>query len=634
MIKSRKSLICMVIFLCAIVVSSCSSNKNNPIVSSTPIKEETAQPTPEVEPTPELSRAELEQIAYDELINGEISRRQEYEFIDIKMPEGYGQTYEVYEIAFDITAEFEGSDKYSSNVVDINGYFLLPDGQTEKMPAFYKKDDGLHWALRYNPRVVGEYTFYLKDEINGTITEEYTFVAKEASENRGFLVVDGNKFIDSYGKQFTLLGTNFAWGRIEEFEEALPLYKEHSMNYMRFWSQCDWSAFSLESAAGTYYEGGFELEFSGLGDYNLDSADRMDWLIEEFQNNDVYMQFCLFNLWDYNEGHWDRNAYNEANGGPCTWDKNRTDIWTDPVAINYQKQLIRYIYSRYGSYRALAVFELWNECDNKVAAKKRSIRDEWNSTMDSYFKSLDIYNHPVTTSYAWTDHPSFNDEKTASDPWKSQEFFDLADPHSYIAIGKDPVPLWIEQFEFTNTQHPGDKPVFMGEYSEEFIEMRENSDSTERYFALGIWAPIFFSDTAGSNLFWRVDTKFLPSENMLDYMQVAASIIQPYEDKLHEMKHVYGGIIDNVRHGYYTDETSFLLFARDENTLYTDEEATSAIGDVLEVEGLGNGTYKVEFYNIYTGEIVGSKDYKSSDGIMNLELPAFERNIVAIGKRK
>ena len=249
---SLRIIISFVFLACTVFLFAGCSNKEDVSieVTSEATPEATIEATAEItsEPTPEFSQAELEQMAYDSLIEGEISRRQEYTFEDITLPQD-AFVFEVYEIEFDISADFEGSDKFSMNVCDIVGYFKTPDGSEEAMPAFYKKDDGLRWAIRYNPRQEGEYTFYLKDEINGTITDEYKFYTDKANENRGFIKTEGNKFVDSYGEQFTLFGTNFAWGRVEEFEEALPLYNEHEMNFIRFWSQCDWSAFSLESGS-------------------------------------------------------------------------------------------------------------------------------------------------------------------------------------------------------------------------------------------------------------------------------------------------------------------------------------------------------------------------------------------------
>ena len=62
--------------------------------------------------------------------------------------------------------------------------------------------------------------------------------------------------------------------------------------------------------------------------------------------------------------------------------------------------------------------------------------------------------------------------------------------------------------------------------------------------------------------------------------------------------------------------------------------AKTAIGDVLEITGIDNGTFIVDFYNIYTGEIVATNTYRASEDTIMIELPSFERNIVAVGRKK
>ncbi len=572
---------------------------------------------------------------FENLVNEQISKIKSYDFKALATTTTIVKSLEMFEASFDISIDYNDGDQYNQTICEINGYFLTPSGKVEMMPAFYKQKSGMKWAIRYSPREIGEYSYFLKDEKSGKKSTTYKFTSTPSNPtNRGFVSTIGNKIVDGKKNQLTLFGTNYAWGTPDEFKKALPLYKENKMNWIRFWSQCDWSAYCLESKKGVVNQSGVDCEYFGLGDYSLGNALRFDDLIKLFEHNDVYMQLCIFNLWDFDSGHWARNAYNKENGGPCSWKENKTDYWSNPIAIKYQKQLIRYIYSRWGYSRSLGVFEYWNECDNKVDATKRAIRDSWYSELDGFVKSMDLYKRPTTTSYAWKDHLYFNRGNTDNEPWKTHQFFDMANCHLYVAVGVDPVQTWVDQLNFTQNQYPGDKPIYFGEYSENNAEFLPLTENTERYFAEGIWTPIFYNDAAGGNLYWRSNSSFLPSLNMFKSMQSAAKIIQPFEGKLINMEFVYAGISNNVRTGYYKDKSSVLLYSRDEKAPYTLATPVAVNGVEMAITGMESGTYEVIFYNTQTAQKIKTVPINSSDDKLTIKYPKFYRNVAVTVKKK
>lgn len=569
-----------------------------------------------------------EDIALENLIIEQTKRIKSYQFKTIENITKSVNALEKMEVTFDISVDYSNGDQYNQTICEINAYILTPKGKTDVMPAFYKGGENKKWAMRYTPLVEGAYTYYLKDEKNGLKSQSQSFtVNAPKTTNRGFIATKGNKFVDSYGKQFTILGTNFAWGTPKEFSEILPLYKEHDMNWIRFWSQCDWSAYNLESKKGTVIQSGESCTYNGLGDYSTGNADRLDTLIQQFEQNDVYMQFCIFNLWDFDSGHWSKNAYNKENGGPCSWKENNTDYWTNPIARKYQKQFIRYIYSRWGYSRSIGMFEYWNECDNKVDTKKRATRDNWHKDLDEFIKALDIYDRPTTTSYAWKDHLSFNSTGTGSEPWQTQEFFDAANIHMYVSVDVDPVKQWVDQLYFTAKQHPGDKPVFIGEYSETNAEFLPLKPGTDRYFTEGIWTPIFFGNAAGSNLYWRSNTSFKPTAKMLDSMKTAASFLKPFANDILTMDYKYNEVVNNLRIGYFKNKTSAIAYIRDEKSPYNLDNARTVSDASIKIDGFDNGNYKIKFVDTLSGRVIKESTLDSDNGILKIKIPSFKRNV-------
>lgn len=570
----------------------------------------------------------IAKVDFEKLISQEKQRIKQFDFKAIKLNKQVVAAYEKVELSFDISATFKNGDQYNQNICDIKAYFIMPSGNIETIPAFYMKNTSPKWAVRYSPRAVGKYSYYLKDEKTGVKSKSASFTVKTAAlSNRGFIYVEGNKLVDSRSKQFTILGTNVAWGTVREFEYTIPLYNNNSMNWARFWLQCPWSAYNLESKKGTVREGGEECVYFGLGDYSLGNASRLDKLIELFEKNNMYMQMCIFNLWDFDGGHWSNNAYNMSNGGPCYWTENDTNYWTHPIAIKYQQQLIRYIVSRWGYSRSIGMYEYWNECDNKVDTKKRATRDEWYVSMDNYLKSLDIYKRPTTTSYAWKDHKIFNMGGNATEPWRTQEFLDVANVHLYSNVGVDATQSWIDQLNFTAQEHPGDKPVYFGEYSEVDAERREVTPFVERFFADGIWTPIFFADSVGSNLYWRSSGSFIPSENMLKAMKNAARFIQPFENILHKMDFVYAGVNKDLRVGYYKGKDAVILYAKDEHSPVSVVDPRIYSKGSFEIADLPEGKYSLEFYDPLNGKVLKKTVLSTEGGDMKIDFPDFRRSI-------
>lgn len=460
-------------------------------------------------------------------------------------------------------------------------------------------------------------------------------------------------------KQITLLGTNYSWGGLHEYQENLPLYKQNNMNFIRFWQQFCSNQYNLESANGYqkyYNEYGQDygmVVYKGLGDYNLVGAQYTDELFELAEDNDVYMQYCLFNIWDFEAGHFEHNPYSTANGGFVNFGNGQmNNYWTHPSAIKYQKQLLRYIYARFGYSRSFAIMEYWNEADNQVEAYPQNAelskiaRDDWHLIIDSYFKSMDIYERATTTSYAWKDHYDMGNPSNPIDPWASQKFLDFANVHWYTpadnpAYGQpafaDPVDIWIDQFNYTRSRFGSDSPLFIGEAGVSGIEWMsyENQPYLKQYFLESIWAPLFFCDAAATSLMWSVGygSHFYGDEQIRNYYKVAGDFIKPFEEFLPNMNFVYNGVTDEMRTGYFKATNKLLICSRDENpdnsggSPYKAATHRTVAGKSMTFNNMDNGVYALEFYDVQTGATLLKTTTTASNSTLNIAYPAFSRYI-------
>ncbi len=102
---------------------------------------------------------------------------------------------------------------------------------------------------------------------------------------------------------------------------------------------------------------------------------------------------------------WYDNPYNAANGGPVPED-DPAAFFSNPAAKDLFKQRLRYLVARYGAYRDILAWELFNETQFIGRADKnpfgsQQVRDDlvaWHAEMAAYLRSLDPYDHLITTS--------------------------------------------------------------------------------------------------------------------------------------------------------------------------------------------------------------------------------------------
>lgn len=527
--------------------------------------------------------------------------------------------YDKYELTFNLNKTY--LNPFNPDEVNVYAVFTTPSSQTEVVPAFYKSNSSPNWAVRYSPREAGVHTvtMYVDDEDGIGVSSTYSFTAGGAGSNRGFMMTQDDRFIDSYGSQITLLGTNFAWNNPDPYAviEEIPNLEPAKMNLLRVWYSCWWSSFAPEWGPVTAYEAGLTTEYEGLGRYQLDNQQRVDEMFEEAEEHNVYIMFTLNSFGDMYY-QWNVNAYNTANGGPVTYSENNTNFWTDATAIDYQKKLLRYVFARYGYSRSLGILEYWNELDNRVDTTAAN-RASWHSAVDSYWKSLDFYNHPTTTSFAWKDHAG-----SGQTSWENLTMLDVTNVHRYDDSA-NVIDAWQSQIENLHTIG-GNKPAFIGEVG------RTHNDTTTdptiaNYMHNSLWAPIFRAGAAGGSLWWIFENGFeLPSTFKSIYTRLA-NFVQPEEDHLIDMPHVdYGLQSNNTKIGGFNDGSRALLWINDTQANHTVTSPRTVSGMTLSVP-MDNDNYQVSFYDTYTGTYSTPITTGVSSGTLSVTVPNFTRDI-------
>jgi chitodextrinase len=542
-------------------------------------------------------------------------------FSNVSMNTSTPALYDKLEISFNLSTTY--TNPFNPDEVNVTATFTTPSGAVESVPGFYKSDSSPKWAVRYSPRQAGVHSVVLSvTDASGTGTSSsYTFTAGGAGNNRGFMTAQGDRFVDSYGSQLTLLGTNFAWNNTSDSTAVtteIPNLLPAKMNFLRVWYSCWWSSFAAEWGPITANEAGLSINYAGIGKYQLDNQARMDQMLDTAAANNVYIMLTMNSFGDMYY-QWNVNAYNQANGGPSTYSENNADFWTNPTAISYQKKLLRYMFARFGYSRALGMLEYWNESDNRVDTTP-AIRASWHATMDNYWKSLDFYHHPTTTSFAWKDHAGSGQQS-----WETLTTLSATNVHRYDSSA-GVVDAWEEQIDNLHTLAPG-KPAFIGEVGK--ADTDQTTDPTiDEYMHNSLWGPIFRAGAAGGSLWWIFESGFaLPSNFKTIYTQLA-NFIQPEEDHLINMPFIdYGLQSNSTKIGGFKDNSRAYLWINDTQANHTVTNPRTVSGMSFTIP-MPNNYYNVSYYNTYTGIYGTTSSVQATGGNLVLNnVPSFSRDI-------
>jgi hypothetical protein len=367
---------------------------------------------------------------------------------------------------------------------------------------------------------------------------------------------------------------------------------------------------------------GFPLETqeTGLGRYDLASAWRLDQVAETCEKLDLYWQLAseMVVWWEVRQTHrWNRNPYNAANGGPCI---KPADYLVNPEARELVRRRLRYSVARWGWTTRLVAWELWNEVDN-LDGFEPSHNARWHREMGAYLKSIDPWQHLITTS--WRDPQMFRLPE-----------IDIVQAHSYFAA-------WVDaaQYSLLDSDHlmrSYGKPFFFGEQG---ISGDVGIDPEGKHFHDCLWATAL-SGAAGTGLYWWWHNYIEPYDLYHHYTALskfvedidwparswkAISLSRPnYPATLR----VYGLVTDDRALIWVHDPLAFRVV---EGKAITGPKQT---GVSLNVVGLGDGEYRIEWWNTNTGEVLrideGNVNHLRHFGYgLELEPPEFWGDIAA-----
>ncbi|NQU95615.1 MAG: cellulase family glycosylhydrolase [Candidatus Omnitrophica bacterium] len=510
-------------------------------------------------------------------------------FVKIEHPV---KQFDILELDIDTKGVFD--NPFDPNQVDIKAHFISPNQNELIIPAFYYQgfsrdlSEGREileavgspqWKVRFTPREIGIYRVFLTAQFGKRKlrTKEETFNVTK-SIKPGFLRASSTPylFFDS-GEIYFGIGENVGWTDRKQtyaYDSYFEKLSDNGCNIVRIW-MVSWNL-ALEWAKNNVSKEGF----SGLGRYNLRNAWRLDHILKEADKKGLYVILVLGNykelaahkiFWGVPE--WGRNPYNASNGGPCV---SPAEFWTNENAQEYYKKRLRYIVARWGAYKNLLAFELWNETNAPVF---------WVKEMSEYIKDIDPHGHLVTTSIGMLEFNGFNEDEI----WKLPSI-DFSQVHIYGRRGA--FCDLVDTINYKTMQYVTKyrKPSLIGEYGIDSTKSDKFYDTVGNGIHIHncLWAGLFSQALGGAMNWWWDD--YINQKNLYEHYKTFSLFVKnlnlPRNGWGRAKFHVYPE--DNVHQG--------AIGNRDVSIPVADDWGNE---DDREIEALNNGTLKGGKLNMY-----------------------------------
>ena len=531
--------------------------------------------------------------------------------------------YEKFELTVDFQAQF--ANPFNPEEIDLSAIFVSPSGETIVMPGFLysaKQDADKNymepvWKVRFSPALEGEwrYSVRLKTPKGEDRTESKSFKCA-ASQSKGFVRVsrkDPKYFEFENGDFYYPIGENVCWASLPSYKKYFTEMQKAGDNWSRVWMS-NWEV-GLEWTKGSGYR--------GLGKYNLEKADKLDKIVGLAKECGIYFQLVINHHGQLStkvNPQWEENPYNKKNGGPC---EKPQDFFTNLEAKKYFKDRMRYIVARWSYSPNIMAWELWNEI-TFIDDLNPDTDAAWHKEMASYIKEIDPSKHLITTSYAGTFHDYGFNKKL----WESPEI-DYTQFHMYT---QEVVSAIMGAYRLMSQF---DKPYFMGEIGTDSSEGVDNKDLDGAYIHAALWSEYMLA-CGGNAMPWWWD-KYIHPKKMY-YHWAALTAFDKGEDRRGKGYKTSTASVLAETEGLNSPVYAIGLLNGREGAVWVfdpkwtkfeaDHPEPAFIKDALvRINGLGEGKYKVEFWDTWKGEITATKEIRSDKDGLDVTLPPFKRDM-------
>ncbi len=383
-------------------------------------------------------------------------------------------------------------DPFDADASDIRALLAGPGGIRRLLPAFHD-GDGV-WAVRHTPERDGSWrVLEIRDgtrKLRAALPA--ALMARRSPRALRFVRRDPRRpgrFADDLGNLVWPMGHNCAWS--SDTPRALIRQLEGmagaGLDWTRIW-MCHWDGKNLD----------WPSDPAG-GAISLGAARRWDAIVRAAERLGIRFQMVLHHHGQVStktNPNWNEHPWNKRNGGFLD---SPIDFFTHPEALRRTRAKLRYAVARWGYSPSVFAWELFNEVEwtDAIVARRFDIVAEWHRDMAKHLRSIDPWNHLVTTS---SDRgiPGLYDA------------MDFVQPHAYPPDAVAAVRGLV----------PAGKPTFFGEIGPGAFPLdREDG----RFLVPALWAGIATQES-GAPQYWTWET--IERNHLLPSLRSAAGFVR------------------------------------------------------------------------------------------------------------
>ncbi|MBM4025979.1 MAG: DUF5060 domain-containing protein [Planctomycetes bacterium] len=430
--------------------------------------------------------------------------------------------YETVEITFRMAGQWQ--NPFDPEEVRVDAVFTGPEGAQTTVPGFfyqeyrrtvaggresYQRSGMPCWKVRFAPPQAGRYTCVLKAK-NGereSVAEAPAFVCTTASTGRGFLRISRNNplyFEFDDGTPFCAVAMDKAIGPVFLYERMYGRFTEAGGNFNRlFLTNGSFNIMERVVAA--------DRPDKGVGKLNLEYCRCVDQVLELGERLGIYHMLTLTNQTNFrtNNGGWDRNVYNVANGGFL---QKPGEYFTEKRAQRIFENLLRYVAARWSASTSVFSWDLWNEV-SAAEGFNAGTAAQWHQRMARSLRAVDPAKHVIHTNFGNLNSIAEIDGLPEMEVVSTNTYAVKDIAH----IGEVWTKRLIEQFR---------KPYMLTEYGigHSMGSGGYAAHDPERVMVHnGLWSPLL-SGSAGTGMAW--DWNWLDDDRFYRYIQAVAQVVK------------------------------------------------------------------------------------------------------------